>query len=239
MKGSIALVLIILLSSCAKLKHANFNRQKFTDLKTRAVKDDDCTTKNKSFETASTPVDQRAIEEEPNESALKTKDESTNETSLQNEINTPTQDLENRQTDIQDFKNSEIEVEEPEDENEQAFNSIETALDSQDKDLENFHLLFQIGLMIFLISVLLYAMVIFAGLNYIMLYFCLASASATILATWIISLVLIKRGKKIKQEERTVRFKTEFTLAWIVGIIGSIIATAFLIGIGALIVFAL
>jgi hypothetical protein len=86
MKSFSVAILIILLSSCANLKHTNFSRQKFTDLKMRTVDDEESTTENKSHETPYVPVDQTTLNQEPNEPVVQSQTESNTETPSTHEI---------------------------------------------------------------------------------------------------------------------------------------------------------
>lgn len=96
---------------------------------------------------------------------------------------------------------------------------------------KRFDLIFQIGLALFILTVLLYLMAIFAESS-LMLFFSLGMASIGILIVWILSYVLVSMASQIKEPHRNTGFKVEFALAAIVAAIG----TAVVAGIAILII---
>ena len=194
----------------------------------RSVEDDGSQTENKSNETLLVANDERTLKQEPTEPVAQSEKESTNEVATQIEITTTSQKNKNNPSVIQDSENVEISIETYHPANERAIISTNTMENSNQKDLANFHLLFQIGLMLFILSVLLFAMSWFAA-SFGMMILCLIAADCAILAVWIISFVLINMGKKIEKTDRDKRFKIEYGLAWFTACAGPLVGLGIII----------
>lgn len=228
MKNLVAIIFILVFSSCANLKHANFNRQKFTDLKTRSAQTDPGRSETITTEISSPGAEVFIEKNEPDEQIVNEEIVSFSENSTQQETTEQFTAAQNYVQDDPGHDNTEIVTENNLANTEQELYSNNQQSETDETNQANFHLLFQIGLMLLILSVLLFAMSWFAA-SFGMMILCLIAADATILAVWIISFVLIGMGKKIAKTDRDDRFKIEYGLAWFTACVGPIVALGVII----------
>lgn len=218
------LALLICLSSCNGYRHANFNRQKYTDLKTRTTDETQTQFSTvKTYETISTSIDEKIETGNHPEQFLIAENDNQIETERTEKSTIEYQTAQSKLMASPATERPERTFKDRTTAYEKQIHLVNHQTDTDEKKLANFHLLFQIGLMLFIISLLLFAMAWFSA-SFGMMVLCLVGADLTILSVWIISFVLIGMGKKISKSERDDRFKLEYILAWFTACAGPFVA---------------
>lgn len=222
----------IFVVSCAGSRHGNFNKQKFTKLKSIKNHHEDVASSDDCHHD-----DKIENEEISNEQTFNTADflsDNATETELTQEVNDATSDEQQYST-SQDWEvNSEdatARKREPQWRERRNFNRLSS---KQKKEaLRQFNAIFNSGLFLFILGALLliaYGLFLISNIWSSWIFFFLGIGLTFIFTIWIMSMAALNRVRKIDLSTRSRRFIVKYRLAQVVAYIGVLTCVVTILG---------
>ncbi|MEX1002400.1 MAG: hypothetical protein WDZ35_09830 [Crocinitomicaceae bacterium] len=210
---------LLLCSSCGNYRHGNFNQQKYTTLKNKAVYPDDPQTEDGAIPTTENNSSYTTVEDQ-NKNVLPGSDQAENIMQADEVVVSTFPEKTSKAIKEEPTTHQPTEISENEFKERRNFNDLSDR--EKNQALISFNRVFNVGLGMIIFSFLLLTFcILFAAMNIAMIPAILGVAGGALLfSSWIMSMVALNRVRKINQSAYSLNFRVKLMLARLVAYIG-------------------